>query len=116
MHARAVRMLEDGRFKDALVQSADFSAIGSDQEFALVKQMSLTGSVIEKACRELRPNAVAEYASDLAYLFSRFYESVPILKAEEETQRIARLALTSAFAKTMERALGILGIDAPKRM
>jgi arginyl-tRNA synthetase len=116
MHARAVRMLEDGGFDETLALNADFSAIGSDQEFALIKQMSMMGSVIEKACRELRPNAVAEYASDLACAFSRFYETVPVLKAKEEEQRIARLALTSAFAKTMARVLGILGIEAPKKM
>ena len=116
MHARAVRLLEDGGFDDRLASNADFSTASSDHEFALIKQISFMNSIIEKACREIRPNAVAEYASDLASTFSKFYENVPVLKAENENQRSARLALTSAFAKTMARVLGILGIEALRKM
>jgi arginyl-tRNA synthetase len=116
MRARAVRMLEDSGVDAALAPNADFSAACSDHEFALIKQMSIMGSVMEKACRELRPNAVAEYASDLASTFSGFYENVPVLKSNDEKQRGARLAITSAFARTMERVLGVLGIEALRKM
>jgi arginyl-tRNA synthetase len=115
MHARAMRMLEDGHFSDVTANSADFQGMG-DSEFALIKQIAMAGSVIEKACRELRPNVLAEYASDLAYAFGKFYESVPVLRATDEKQRTSRLAVTSAFARTMSRILGIMGIEAPSRM
>ncbi len=116
MHARAVRMLEDGRFDASDAANADASAAASDCEFALVKQISLLAPMAEKACRELRPNVIAEYASDLAYAFGRFYEQVPVLKAPDARQRGARLALTLAYEKAMARALGVLGIDALQKM
>ncbi len=116
MHARAIRLLEDGRFNNVDALDADFSLACSDPEFALIRQISLLNPVVEKACKELRPNALAEYASDLASTFSGFYENVPILKAQDEKQRSARLAITSAFSSTMARVLSILGIDAPRKM
>ncbi len=115
MHARAMRMIEDSGFVPDRV-TADPALLITKHEFALIKKISMVKEITEKACTELRTNVVAEYAIELAALFSKFYENVPVLKAESDGEREARLALTFAFARTMKYTLALLGIPSPDRM
>ena len=110
MHARASRILGDyGKEIDA--RSVDYSLLAGDYEFALVKKLSIAQGIIEKSCREYRPNVVTDYISELSSQFSKFYEAVPILKAGNEKERDARVALTAAFKHTLAALLKVLGID-----
>ncbi len=47
--------------------------------------------------------------------FTAFYEHCPVLKADEPV-RSSRLALADLTARTLDHALGLLGIDAPEQM
>ena len=114
-YARASRMLRDAKFTKPAA-GMDSSIITSDHEFQLIKQISKLSEVVEKACVENRPNSIAEYASDLALMFSKFYEAVPVLKAKTEREKAARLALTFVFASTMRYALSLMGIPVVERM
>ncbi|MCL5429870.1 MAG: arginine--tRNA ligase [Candidatus Marsarchaeota archaeon] len=114
MYARAYRMIEDGKFANA--KSVDVQEIKTAEEFALLKQMSLIQEYAEKACKELRPNVIAEYVIDLAAAFSNFYEKAPVLKESDEKLRNFRLSVTNAFAITMKAALGLMGIGVVERM
>ncbi|TET16073.1 MAG: hypothetical protein E3J82_00250, partial [Candidatus Thorarchaeota archaeon] len=60
-------------------------------------------------------NKIAGYCYELATLFSKFYDSCPVLKAEPTT-RAARLELVSAFRITMGNCLRILGIPVVEKM
>jgi arginyl-tRNA synthetase len=114
MYARAIRLLEDSKLTGNI--SYDPNEITTDYEFDLVKALSKVNEMAEKACNELRPNVIAEYCIDLAVLFSNFYEQLPILKAPDEKQKQARLALTLAFANIMRYSLALLGIPVVNRM
>ncbi len=116
MNARATRLLEDSSTGNKGIDGADMSKLKSDSEFGLVKEIAKLRDVAERACAEYRPNLVTEYAKDLAFAFSRFYESTPILKDSSREERKARLALVLAFRYAMKVTLGILGIDALDRM
>ncbi len=110
MHARASRILAD--YKDEIdIDKVDYSLLAGEQEFALVKKLALAQGVIEKACREFRPNVVTDYISELSSQFSKFYESVPILKAGNANDRDARVALTASFRYTIAVLLRALGIE-----
>jgi arginyl-tRNA synthetase len=66
--------------------------------------------------RELAATPLCRYAYDLATLFNRFYHDCPILKAEEEGVRAARLELSYLAAERLRLVLGLLGIRTVERM
>ncbi len=115
MHARAERILEsagNGNKRYDIKNGYSFSS----QEFELVKRISYANIILEKAVRECKPNIVVEYLMDLSTSFGKFYEAVPILKAESDDIRESRLAITQAFARLSSELLDALGITAVKRM
>ncbi len=116
MYARARRLLEDSKIGEAEIGKAGRAALGSDSEFELVKLISRLSDVVDKACTELRPNTLATYCIDLSAAFSKFYEDMPILKASSAEERVARLALTLSFARSIKYALALLGIETLDRM
>ena len=70
---------------------------------------------INEAAIHLAPYKIALYTHELAKKFHAFYESCPILKANEneKQQRVFITMQTKAF---LTRCLSILGISAPEKM
>ena len=69
--------------------------------------------VVARAAKELAPNLLVTYLTELAAAWNSFYATEQILGSPEEAykQRVAR-----AFANTMTNGLNLLGIPAPERM
>ncbi len=116
MHARAMRLLEDSGVARGSLAKPDGSLISSDVEFELVKLLAIGRDIIEKACREYRPNIITEYMSDLAAAFSKFYEQRPVLRAEDARERLSRLCLVEGFRTVMRSAMRACGIEPVSRM
>lgn len=114
MHARAERILESSGSENRKEVHDGYNV--SQQEFDLIKRISYAGDILEKSIRECKPNIVIEYLTLLSVEFGKFYEAVPILKAENEEQRSARLAITTAFEKLSGELLRSVGIKPVKRM
>ncbi len=72
-------------------------------------------SVVEFAGASYRPNVIANYLINLAALFNSFYSQVMIADAKDPMAAY-KVAVTQAFAMTMERGLDLLGIKVPKKM
>ena len=85
------------------------------EEIALAKQLLNFGLVLEAVAEEYRPNYLCNYLYELAGGFTRFYETCPVLKAEEP-QRSSRLALCDLTARVMQQGLDVLGIETPEQM
>ena len=62
------------------------------------------------------PNDIADLAFAVAQAFSRFYAECPVLNAEDEAARAARLALCGLAHAVLSKALWMLGIAVPQRM
>jgi arginyl-tRNA synthetase len=60
-------------------------------------------------------NRLTGYGYGLATLFSKFYDSCPVLKAEPGIKE-ARIALVKAFIIAMTNCLNLLGIPVVERM
>ena len=73
------------------------------------------GAVVRDVERTLEPHRLVNYCYRLASAFTAFYDACPVLKAEPAA-RASRLALTDLAARTLSRALGLLGIAVPDRM
>jgi arginyl-tRNA synthetase len=85
------------------------------QEWALVRQLLQFDGVIREVEEELLPNRLCSYLFELCQLFNRFYDQVPVLRAEEPA-RASRLALCRLSADTLKQGLGLLGIPTLERM
>ncbi|MHA2207611.1 MAG: arginine--tRNA ligase [Candidatus Thorarchaeota archaeon] len=120
--ARAQRILERAEQVDD--SKADLKLLTDEAEFALIKAIARFPEEILEVVRGLKKetwgtgfssNRIAAYCYELATLFSKFYDSCPVLKAELDS-KTARLELVKAFKTTMVNCLGILGIPVVERM
>ncbi|RME89768.1 MAG: arginine--tRNA ligase [Anaerolineae bacterium] len=117
-HVRAASILRKagplaGR---ATSRTPDFDYNLTPHEIRLIDLISRFPATVEQAAQEYRPLVMATYAYDLATAFHSFYHAVPVLQAEEEGIRLARLALVAAAKQTIANALRLLVIHAPEVM
>ena len=59
---------------------------------------------------------MAEYAYELAALFSSFYETCHILTEPDAERRASWLSLVTVVRRALELLLDLLGIEIPARM
>ena len=85
------------------------------QEWALVRELLKLDAVIAEVEEELLPNRLCSYLFELSQVFNRFYDQVPVLKAEEPA-RSSRLALCRLTTGTLKLGLGLLWIPTLERM
>jgi arginyl-tRNA synthetase len=84
-------------------------------ELALVKKLAQFGEVLPTILDDYRPNLLCNYLYELAGAFHSFFESCPVLKAEESI-RDSRLLLCDTTARVLAKGLDLLGIGVPERM
>jgi arginyl-tRNA synthetase len=115
-HARIQSIFRKGaeagiaRKRDAAI------AVAEHAERKLALELLDFGTAVLEAGETLRPHRLAGYLYDLATVFTRFFETCPVLKAPDEATRASRLALCELTARVLARGLGLLGIAAPERM
>jgi arginyl-tRNA synthetase len=73
------------------------------------------GDVVVQVGDALEPHRLCGYLFDLAQSFSVFYESCPVLSADEST-RASRLLLCRTTLDVLVAGLDLLGISSPERM
>jgi arginyl-tRNA synthetase len=123
-HARAQRILEKAEDEPPPDIGLDLALLTSEPEFELVKAIAQFPEELLEVARSLKKNVwgtsftsnrITAYAYGLANLFSKFYDSCPVLKAEPDV-KMSRLSLVDAFKMTMSNCLTVLGIPVVKRM
>ncbi|RGA00867.1 arginine--tRNA ligase [Microbispora triticiradicis] len=90
--------------------------LGHPAERALALQLLGFGTVVAAVAELSEPHRLCNYLFDLAQAFTSFYEGCPVLKAEEESVRQSRLALSALTLRVLLRGLDLLGIEVPERM
>ena len=71
--------------------------------------------IVESVTEDFQANILCAYLFELAGQFMSFYESSPVLKADEATRQ-SRLLLCDLSARTLQHGLGLLGIKTVERM
>jgi arginyl-tRNA synthetase len=112
-HVRANSILKKA---DCLPENASFDFDLSEHEITLINLISRFPMLVQQAAREYKPLLMAGYAFDLAKAFHGFYHAVPVLQAERDEVRRARLRLTAATQQTIANSLRLLGILSPNVM
>ena len=111
MCARISSMLRKAAERGVAVGGAiDPTAIGTDAEWQLVRQIERFPGVVEQAAAEYSPSGVAGYLYELAKTFSSYYHDYPILTGDDPTVRDARLALAQAILQVLKNGLQLLNI------
>lgn len=94
---------------------ADISVLTTEDEFNLIKILGSFNDALKEAAERYEPFVITRYATDLAKAYNKFYNTHPILNAEENIKN-ARLVLTKAVCTVLKISLGILGIETPENM
>ena len=110
-----VRIAGIARKGGDLEAEAGMLQFSEPQEWALVRELLKFDAVIAEVEEELLPNRLCSYLFELSQVFNRFYDQVPVLKAEGKSLS-SRLALCRLTADTLKSGLGLLGIATLERM
>jgi arginyl-tRNA synthetase len=83
------------------------------EPYAIERLIPHFHEVVARATRELAPNLLVNYLTELASVWNAFYATEQVLGSTEEAykQRVTR-----AFANTMTNGLALLGISSPEKM
>jgi arginyl-tRNA synthetase len=82
----------------------------------LVKILYRFPDVLRQSAAEYNPGVLANYLYELAKAYSTYYQAIPILKEENPELIQLRLQISAFSAKTIKKAMQLLGIEVPDRM
>ena len=113
VHARCCGIVdESGDIEPEL----DVSALTTDAERDLLNTIARFPGVVERAADDHEPHRIATYTREIADRFNGFYRECPVVTADDERTRAARLALVVAARNAVANSLDILGVEAPESM
>ncbi|QKY16465.1 arginine--tRNA ligase [Halorubrum sp. CBA1229] len=101
---------------DADALDVDAAALETDAARELLREVARFPAVIEAAADDLEPHTVATFTREFADAYNAFYRECPVVTAEDDELRAARVALVAAAKHTMANALDVLGVEAPESM
>lgn len=86
------------------------------EEIAVIRRLHDFPGEVRIAAEGYNPSRLCTYLFELAREYNRFYHNLPVLAADEEGDRNARLLLSRATAHVLRQGLSLLGIEVPERM
>ncbi len=89
--------------------------LAAPEEISLAKHLLNFGLTLEALSEEYRPNFLCNYLYELAGKFTSFYESCPVLKADEPS-RHSRFLICDLTARVLKQGLDVLGIEVVEQM
>jgi len=114
-HARIASVLNQWGGDAAELLTTDLAPLTSERELALAAKLAAFPEMIETAARDLAPHAAAFWLRELAAEFHAWYNAERLL-VDDETQKLARLALAVAVRQVIRNGLRILGVSTPDAM
>ena len=122
VHARCCGILEEAAAAGVTVPEpgasvdVDAGVLETAAARDLLRAVARFPAVIEAAADDLAPHTVATFTREFADAYNAFYRECPVVTAETDALRDARLAIVAAAKHTMANALDVLGIEAPESM
>ncbi len=116
-YARAHGIFAKGQVDIAeLRASAAKLNLSHPAERALGLKLLQFDEALDDVLVDYRPNQLTSYLFELAKGFSAFFENCPVVKAEQESERLSRYLLCDLTARTVKLGLALLGIDVVEKM
>jgi arginyl-tRNA synthetase len=114
-HARICSVLASWGGDVASLASVDLSALQSPQAQALMLLLAKYPEMLTAATEGEAPHDVSFYLRELAASYHSYYDAERIL-VDDESVKLARLALVAATAQVLHNGLAVLGVSAPQKM
>ncbi|MGP1517611.1 MAG: arginine--tRNA ligase [Ottowia sp.] len=114
-HARICSVLQTWGGSLAQLAQADLAALQSPEALALMLKLAEYPAMLTAAAQDFAPHDVTFYLRDLAASYHSYYDAERIL-VDDESLKLARLALVAATAQVLRNGLRVLGVSAPERM
>ena len=114
-HARICSVLTQWAGDASSLPKVNLSPLNSAHDAALMQRLGEFPEVVENSAADLAPHTIANYLKDLASDLHSFYNEHKIL-VDDETTKLARLALISATQQVLKNGLQLLGVSAPNKM
>ncbi|MET3805104.1 arginyl-tRNA synthetase [Nakamurella sp. UYEF19] len=90
--------------------------LGEPAERRLALELLGYGAAVVEVGDLLEPHRLCTYLFSLAQSFTSFYDSCPVLRAEDPAVRSSRLALCALTSRVLVQGLQLLGVNAPAQM
>lgn len=107
----------------SLLAKAEYSGKGNfgayvpnESEKEVIMLLAEFKEVIARSAESLSPALVANYVYELVKSYNSFYQNNPIVKQEDLDAKQFRLQVSDLVAKTIKKALAMLGINVVNRM
>ena len=112
-HARICSILRNVEGKSTEVE---LSMKVEPCEKVLIKLVDNYPQIIKEAGERYSPALIANYAYDMVKAYNHFYQTLPILKVEDEKILNFRIVLSRKVKEVIASAMGLLGVKMPERM
>lgn len=99
------------KYGKGLPGEVDYSMLGQSVEFDLIKELANMQNTVTRALEETSPHIISNYVYALTKKFSLFYHECPVINADNEELKKARLMLIDSVKQVIKNCLWILGID-----
>jgi arginyl-tRNA synthetase len=99
------------KYGKELPGEVNYSMLKESIEFDLIKELANMQCVVTRALDETSPHIVSNYVYTLTKKFSLFYHECPVINADNEELKKARLVLIDAVKQVIKNCLWLLGID-----
>ncbi len=104
------------KLKIIKLDKISFSCLGGLDEQILLVSLSQFPQALERSAYNYNPAILCEYLLRLASSFNKFYQKIPVLKAQTKELKEARVALIKCVAIVVKNGLKILGIETLEKM
>ena len=111
-HARIKSLLR----KNELMINKDTGNDFLPLEKELIVSLEQYPTIIQEACNEMNPSAIAIYIFNIAKTFSSFFAEHSVANAETADKKQLRLQLAAMTANVIKSGMGLLGVNVPERM
>lgn len=116
VHARIKSVLRKAAEMDMACDGEVTAPELDEIERQLVFLLSQYPQRVKEAGDDYAPSYIAQYTYELAKTFNQFYDKLSILKETDPVKLHTRLVLSKAIGETIQKAMGLLGIDVPEKM
>lgn len=114
-YARISSILKNAELISEL-KNVDFSVLDSDEERLIAQKLVQFPDEISSSVKEFNPSRIASHIFEISKTFNQFYHKHPVLNAENENLKNARLVFIQAIGLTIKKGLNLLGIDVLEKM
>ncbi len=87
-----------------------------EEERRLLFLVGYFPELVAEAADKLKVEALPHYLNELALAFNKYYDEVPVIRAEPREKAEARLALVEMVALTLENGMRLMGVEPPHWM